>query len=95
MENLALYTLLGTAFIGENVETIVPGKQLLRPIGSYLVAILGTNRDENTVMYVSAQEKALVGSKTVKLTVIPARTQAPVMVKVPLQSSTWQKRTRL
>lgn len=39
------------AIVGNNVDSIAPGKQLFLAIGSHPDAILGTNRDENVVTY--------------------------------------------
>lgn len=84
MENLAANIPLGTTFTGDNVESIVPGMQLISLDWSCHVTILSTERDENTVAYVSDQEEASVGCTTAKLTVIPARTQAQVMKRFPV-----------
>lgn len=39
VENLAINILLGTKFIGENVERNAPGKKLIHPVGSRIAPI--------------------------------------------------------
>lgn len=54
----------------------------MRPIASRLVGILGSNRFETTFAYVRDQEEVPLGCKTARLSVISAKMQALVMVKV-------------
>lgn len=84
MKNLAVNVLLRKIIIEDNVGSIAPGKQLIRPIGSWPVALLETQRNRNKATYVSDQEEAPVGCKTALLTVKPARTKAPVMMRIPI-----------
>lgn len=83
VENLAVNVLLGTTFIGDNVESISPGKQMVHPIRSSPVALLGMDQHESLVAHVSEQPEEPVGFEAAKMTVIPAATQATVVVRVP------------
>lgn len=80
VENLAVDVLLGTAFIDANVELISPGKQLMHPIESGLVAIMSTGHEENPIATVGAVEEQSIVRRLAKVTVITALLQAPVMV---------------
>lgn len=57
--------------------------QLIHSIDSCPFAISGTVRDETTVAYVRNQEKAPASCRTAKLSMIPAKTQESVTVKIP------------
>lgn len=82
VENLLVNVLLGIAFIEGEFESIVPGLQLIRLIGSRPFAILGTKRDQMTVVYVSDKGGAPLDRRTATLFLILAKTQASVPMKV-------------
>lgn len=44
VDNLVVNVLLGTAFIGDNADSITPGEQLIRSMGSGSVVILVADR---------------------------------------------------
>lgn len=73
--------LVGTAFIGENVDSITLDKQLIRSIGSHTVAILSNDREQNVVTYISDRNKDKLGCRVPNLTVIPPMSQILVTVK--------------